>query len=75
MRKETVIVSISKKTGEILRAESHGVKGKACLDLLEQMFVKIIDVSEVELTSEYHESDDSKVSRQDHVDITEGDGQ
>mgnify|MGYP001392412524 CR=1 FL=1 len=75
MKKEVIIVSISKKTGEILRAESHGVKGKACLELLERMFGNIMDVSDVELTTEYDEGENSYAGQEQSVEINLGDNQ
>ena len=48
MRKEKVIVSINKKDGEI-KLETHGVKGKACLDMLEELLGEIVAISDKDL--------------------------
>ena len=62
MRKETVVVSIKKSTGE-LKFETHGVKGKACLKMLEELLGELVDVTDCELTDEYYDDDDSHVVR------------
>jgi hypothetical protein len=63
MRKETVVVSIKKSTGE-LKFETHGVKGKACLKMLEELLGELVDVTDCELTDEYYDDDDSHVSEE-----------
>ena len=60
MNKQRIIVSISKKDGEI-KLETHGVKGKACLDMLEELLGEIVEITETTLTDEYHQGDEVEV--------------
>jgi len=61
MRKEKVIVSINKNDGEI-KLETHGVKGKACLDMLEELLGEIVDISDKDLTSDYDDGGNMRVA-------------
>lgn len=60
MNKQRIIVSISKKDGEI-KLETHGVKGKACLDMLEELLGEIVEITETTLTDEYDQGDEVEV--------------
>lgn len=60
MNKQRIIVSISKKDGEI-KLETHGVKGKPCLDMLEELLGEIVEITETTLTDEYHQGDEVEV--------------
>lgn len=60
MNKQRIIVSISKKDGEI-KLETHGVKGKACLDMLEELLGEIVEITDTTLTDEYDQGDEVEV--------------
>jgi len=60
MNKQRIIVSISKKDGEI-KLETHGVKGKACLDMLEELLGEIVEITETTPTDEYYQGDEVEV--------------
>ena len=60
MNKQRIIVSISKKDGEI-KPETHGVKGKACLDMLEELLGEIVEITETTPTDEYYQGDEVEV--------------
>ena len=60
MNKQRSSVSISKKDGEI-KLETHGVKGKACLDMLEELLGEIVEITETTPTDEYYQGDEVEV--------------
>ena len=57
MSKKQVRIVIS-KDGSI-RSETHGVKGKECLDLLEKLLGDLMLVENPDLKSDYYEKDDT----------------
>jgi hypothetical protein len=73
MRKERVVVSINKNDGAI-KFETHGVKGKACLDMLEELLGELVDVQDTELKPDYNDDGNMKVADaiKDHVELKGG---
>ncbi len=71
MRKQTVLVSINKKDGS-LKFETHGVKGKACIDMLDELLGELVDVSDCELKDEYYEEEDNSVAIESENEIEVG---
>ena len=57
MAKKQVRIVIG-KDGSI-RSETHGVKGKECLDLLEKLLGEMMVVANPDLKAAYYEKDDT----------------
>ena len=48
-------IQITIKADGTIESDSHGLKGKACLEELEAILGELADVSNPQLTREYHE--------------------
>ncbi len=48
-------IQILVKADGSLESDSHGIKGEACLEELEALLGGLADVSDVQMTREYHE--------------------
>jgi hypothetical protein len=72
MKKQTVLVSINKKDGS-LKFETHGVKGKACVEMLEELLGELVDISDSELKDDYYDDNDVHVTTESESEIEVGD--